>query len=147
MGSRSRFWNVTWALVQGDKAWHGNQWPALSSRNLYFFIHLANIFQCKDFFFLVELCWNRGCLLFKKKKSSLKFAHFSWQSPRWLSRWKIKKSRFQRRCLCVSNQSHGGTFMHNCSFCGNLVELGGRMWAQVHYSSDSLSLRHHLGSH
>lgn len=30
-------------------------------------------------------------------------------------------------CLCISNHSHGDTFMHNCAFCGYLVELGGRM--------------------
>ena len=60
------FENVTWALPRGDKVWRGNQWPALSSRNLYFCINLCKYFFGVKIlsFLLMELSWNRGCLLF-----------------------------------------------------------------------------------
>lgn len=130
--------------VRGDKVWHGNQLLNLSSRNLqkyiYFYYLSVQIFsvwvqRCAFFFTLLNF------VVAEIVDAALKFC--SLLSSNRLADYPAERSRragFRAASVCSLPLPQGHILCINCSFCGNLVRLGGRMWARVHYSSDSFLL-------
>lgn len=132
MGSRSWFWNVPWALLQGDKVWHGNQLLTLSSRSLYSLLIFANIFSAKIIiFFLWNFVETEVVYFFKKKtpkKLCSEVCSLFMAIASLIILLKDQDEQVSEGCLCVSNHSHGGTFMHKLLF---LWKFGGTRWEDV----------------
>lgn len=97
--------------------------------NLFFPLIFAKYFSMGrgSFVILMKLCWNRGWLLLKNSEVSSLFMamHSMIILP------KDQDKEVSEKCFCVNKHSHRGPFRHNCSYCGNLVGMGGRMWAPV----------------